>query len=301
MTKKRTLICIHVMPSEIEMFERLMFQMKKALSYLDEKDDVTLKVTLNLNPELTDWQNSELKQGYFVSRFGILFNDIKNVNQIILDTSCWGTTQQKRESIKLDYDQFIFCDTDILFHEHMLKYQLNVSYQLEGMYVISPSLPKWWDDSWDYLCHSEFKDKPYGTAMDNKDVMFGALTQQIKQINARQIPTIKFGCGMHTLYSKSFWELVGIPESFGGYGPEDTYGMEAGKVALKLGYDIKQFVLDGLYITEDYVNRTPSFIDKIKPIDKKKEFYDAANALGRQEVTAFATKLIQKNNPNPQI
>jgi hypothetical protein len=49
------------------------------------------------------------------------------------------------------------------------------------------------------------------------------------------------------------------------------------------------------------VNRTPSFIDKIKPIDKKKEFYDAANALGRQEVTAFATKLIQKNNPNPQI
>ena len=104
---------------------------------------------------------------------------------------------------------------------------------------------------------------------------------------------------MHTLYSKSFWELVGIPESFGGYGPEDTYGMEAGKVALKLGYDIKQFVLDGVYITEDYVNRTPSFSDKIKPIDRKKEFYDKANALGRQEVTALATKLLQKNNPNP--
>lgn len=298
MAKKRTLICIHVMPSELEMFERLIIQFHKSLSYLDKDDDVTLKVTLNLNPELTNWQDSEYKQGYFVSRFGILFNGLKNINEVILDTSCWGTTQQKRESIELDYDQFIFCDTDILFHEHMLKYQLNVSYQLDGMYIVSPSLPKWWDNSWDLLCHSDFKDKPYGTAMDDKDVMFGALNQKITQINAKQLPILKFGCGMHTLYSKSFWQLVGIPESFGGYGPEDTYGMEAGKVALKLGYDIKQFVLDGVYITEDYINRTPSFVDKIKPIDKKKEFYDKANALGRQEVTSFATKLLQKKNPN---
>ncbi len=298
MAKKRTLICIHVMPSELEMFERLMIRFHKSLSYLNADDDVTLKVTLNLNSELTDWENSEYKQAYFVARFGILFNGLKNINEIILDTSCWGTTQQKRESIKLDYDQFIFCDTDILFHEHMLKYQLNTSYQLDGLYIISPSLPKWWDNTWDLLCHSDFIDKPYGTAMDDKDVMMGALTQNIKIVNARQTPTIKFGCGMHTLYSKSFWELVEIPESFGGYGPEDTYGMEAGKVAQKLGYDIKQFVLDGVYITEDYIDRVPSFIDKIKPIDKKKEFYDKAFAIGGDEVKKFATKLIKKNNPN---
>jgi len=296
--KKRTLICIHVMPSEMEMFERLMNQFHKSFSYLDENDDVTLKVTLNLNPQLTDWNNSEIKQSYFAARFAVLFNGLKNINEVILDTSCWGTTQQKRESLKLDYDQFIFCDTDILFHEHMLKYQLNVSYQLDGIYLISPSLPKWWDDSWEYLCHSDYKDYPYGTAMDNKEVMMGTYTQEIKGINAREIPTIKFGCGMHTLYSKSFWDLVGIPESFGGYGPEDTYGMEAGKVAVKLGYDIKQFVLDGVYITEDYVNRIPQFADKIKTIDKKKEFYDKANALGREEVTAFARKIIE-NQSNP--
>ena len=36
--KKRTLICIHVMPTEIEMFERLMIQMRKALQYLDSND-----------------------------------------------------------------------------------------------------------------------------------------------------------------------------------------------------------------------------------------------------------------------
>ncbi len=297
MTKKKTLICIHVMPSELEMFSRLMVNMHKAVSYLDENDDVTLKVTLNLNPELTDWNNSEYKQDYFVSRFALLFNGIKNINEVILDTSCWGTTQQKREVIKLNYDQFIFCDTDILFHEHMLKYQLNVSYQLDGMYIVSPSLPKWWDASWDILCHSDYMDKEYGYAT-TKDAMNNADSQIIERVNAKQIPTLKFGCGMHTLYSKSFWNFVGIPEEFGGYGPEDTYGMEAGKVAIKLGYDIKQFVMDGVYITEDYQNRTPSFSDKIKSIDKKKEFYDSASAKGQELIVAFAKKLIEKNIPN---
>ena len=293
--KKRTLICIHVMPSELEMFERLMGQMHKAFHYLNENDDVTLKVTLNLNPQLTDWKNSELKNGHFISRFGILFNGIKNINEIILDTSCWGTTQQKRESCKLDYDQFIFCDTDILFHEHMLRYQLDASYQMEGTYIISPSLAKWWDSSWDELCHSDYKDKEFGYAT-TKPAIDNTYTQEIKQINARQIQKIKFGCGMHTLYSKSFWELVTIPESFGGYGPEDTYGMWASGIAIKLGYDIKQIVLDGVYITEDYINRTPSFDGRIKPIDRKKEFYDKANLLGQEEVTKFAKRLIEKQS-----
>jgi len=296
MAKKRTLICIHVMPSEMEMFERLMIQFHKALSYLNQDDDVTLKVTLNLNPELTDWENSEYKQAYFVSRFGILFNGLKNINEIILDTSCWGTTQQKRDSIKLDYDQFIFCDTDILFHEYQLRYQLDVSYQLDGMYIVSPSLAKWWDASWDVLCHSEYRDAIYGYALDKK-MIEGAYTQKVGKMVANRIPTIKFGCGMHTLYSKSFWELVGIPDEFGGYGPEDTYGMECAKVANKLGYDIKQFVMDGIYITEDYQNRIPTFADKIKPIDKKKEFYDKAFSIGMNKVRDFAKKIIENNNP----
>jgi len=279
------------------MFERLMFKFHKAFSYLDENDDVTLKATLNLNPKLTDWDNSEFKQAYFVARFGVLFNGIKNINEVILDESCWGTTQQKRESYKLDYDQFIFCDTDILFHEHMLKYQLNISYQLDGMYIVSPSLPKWWDASWDILCHSDYMQKEFGYAT-TEDAMKNAEIQIIEKVNAKELPTLKFGCGMHTLYSKSFWEFVSIPESFGGYGPEDTYGMEAGKVAIKLGYPIRQFVMDGVYITEDYVNRTPQFADKIKPIDKKKEFYDKAFQLGQQEIMVFAKELIKKQS-NP--
>jgi hypothetical protein len=295
--KKTTLVVVHCMPSEIEMFERFMKQYRKALQYLDETDDVTMKATLNLNPELTDWENSELKQEYFIAKFSVLFNGIKNINEVVTDNSLWGTTQQKRESINLNYDQFIFVDTDIVLHEHTLKYQLNTSYHLNDIYIISPSLAKWWDDSWSELTHKDYVDKHMGYGTTPPAIQ-NVHTQEITTINARQIQNIKFGCGMHTLYSKSFWQLVGIPESFGGYGPEDTYGMAAATLAIKLGIDIKQFVMDGVYIAEDYMDRTPSFEGKIKPIDRKKEFYDKAHELGQDEVRKFAAKLIENQSNN---
>jgi hypothetical protein len=74
--------------------------------------------------------------------------------------------------------------------------------------------------------------------------------------------------------------------------------MAAATIANKLGADIRQFVLDGVYITEDYHNRVPSYLDKIKPIDKKKEFYDAAHLLGKDEVTKFAMKLMENQSNN---
>jgi hypothetical protein len=295
--KKKTLICTHVMPSELEMFERLIAKFRVSLQFLDSDDDVTFKATLNLNPELTDWESSTYKQDYFITKFALIFNGIKNINEIILDTSCWGTTQQKRDSIKLDYDQFIFCDTDIVFHPHFLKHQLNTSYKMDGIYIVSPSLAKWWDTTWDIICHSDYLNKPTGYA-HSKEAIDGAWNQEIKQIEIKRIPSLKFGCGMHTLYSKSFWELVGIPESFGGYGPEDTYGMAAGELAIRVGYDVKQYLMDGIYITEDTINRTPSFDGKIVPIDKKREFYKKAEDSGRQALIDFTQKLI-KNQSNP--
>ena len=291
---KKTLVCIHIMPSEIEMFQKFMIQYRKALMYCTDYD-VYLKATLNLNPKLTDWDNSELKQDYFIKIFNEQFQykDINQINEIVLDDSMWGTTQQKRESIKIDYfDQFIFVDTDIAMHEHQLIYQLQAAEQLDGMYILSPSLPKWWDVSWDGLVMESMKN----AEAFSEETMLGAFTQTSTSMQLKKLPYIKFGCGMHTLYSKSFWQFVGIPESFGGYGPEDTYGMTAGRIAIEAGYDVKQYVLDGLYITEDYVNRVPSFDGKIKTIDRKTEFYKNAESIGRAELMAFIERLKQKSN-----
>ena len=90
---KSTLVCIHVMPREIELFENFMAQYKRALLYLEDTDNVIIKASLNLNPELTDWENSDLKPEYFISIFEGLFEDVPNINEIILDNSLMGTTQ----------------------------------------------------------------------------------------------------------------------------------------------------------------------------------------------------------------
>jgi hypothetical protein len=96
---------------------------------------------------------------------------------------------------------------------------------------------------------------------------------------------------MHTLYSKEFWNLIGIPESFGGYGPEDTFGMYSATLALQHGYDIKQYILKGIYTTEDYIDRVPSFDSKIKVFDRKQEFRSKAELIFQTELLKFQQTL----------
>ena len=267
---KKTLVCVHIMPLEIEMFERFMEQYKRSILYLDDKDDVTLKATLNLNPELIDWSSSELTPDFFIQKFNGLLEDINSIKEVVSDNSLMGTTQQKRESIKLDYDQFIFVDADIAFPEQLLKYQLEASYLLEGKFVLIPNITKLWDHTWDILVHDNFKSEPYGYYKNHSPKL--TINQEIEQVGVTTLPIIKFGCGMHTLYTKEFWDFIGIPESFGGYGPEDTFGMFAATKAIEKGYPIKQYLLDGVYITEDYLNRVPTFAGKVKVFDRKQEF-----------------------------
>ncbi len=286
---KSTLICVHVMPLELELFERFMDRYKKALQYLDDNDNVIIKATLNLNPLLTNWDESELKQDYFIDKFNQLFDGIPNINEIILDEKLMGTTQQKRECIQLNYDQFIFVDADIVFPEQLLKYQLNASYFLEGKYVLIPNIIKLGDPSWDVIVHDDFINDPFNQQHSHPPEE--TINQTINDVHLQQTNVFKFGCGMHTLYSKEFWDLMGIPESFGGYGPEDTFGMYSATLAFKQGYDIKQYVLKGIYTTEDYIDRVPSFHSKIKIFDMKQEFRDKATEAFPIELKKFQDKI----------
>lgn len=286
---KSTLVCIHVMPNEIEMFEQFITQYRKALLYLDENDNVTIKASLNLNPLLINWKDSELKQDYFINIFNKLFDGIPNINEIILDESLMGTTQQKKESIKLNYDQFIFVDTDIAFSEVLLKYQLEGSYHLNGKYILIPQLVKLWDNTWDVLVHNDYLHKEYGYFNYHDPEL--TYKQPIGEISIEQTPIIKFGCGMHTLYSKEFWDLVEIPESFGGYGSEDAYAMFASNIAIQKGIPINQYTLKGLYISENIINRKSSFEGKIKNIFSKENSKDKSWQLMNNELLKFKNKI----------
>jgi hypothetical protein len=295
---RRTLVVTHVMPLELEMFERFIAYYKEGFKYLDPNvDDVTMYVTLNLNPKLTDWDNSELKPQWFIDKFTKSMEGIRSYLQIVVDDSMWGTTQQKREVIRLDYDQFIFVDPDISVHEQQLKMQLMAAEQLSGHFIISPNIPRWWDDSWDSIVHPDFKDAELGQ-FRNKETFTNCFTQTPKEVSLQSLPVFKFGCGMHTLYSKQFWDTVGIPEEFGGYGSEDTYAMFASFVCRKFGIDVVQYVLNGLYITEDKdeEHREPSYKSKIKVFDLKHDGKDYSNKIMKEVIQKFADSLLNKQS-----
>jgi len=289
---KRTLIVTHVMPLELEMFERFITYYKEGFKYLDDNDDVTMYVTLNLNPELTDWENSELKPQWFIDKFTKSMEGIRSYLQIVVDNSLWGTTQQKREVIKLDYDQFIFVDPDISIHEQQLKMQLMASEQVSGKYVISPNIPRWWDSSWDPLVHPNFRNEEM-QQFRTKECWNNTFTQKPTEVTLGELSVFKFGCGMHTLYSKEFWDKIGIPEEFGGYGSEDTFAMFASGIAKNVGVDISQYVLNGLYITEDKdeEHREPSYKDKIKVFDLKHDGKKYSNDIMREVLQKFSESL----------
>lgn len=289
---KRTLVVTHVMPLELEMFERFITYYKEGFKYLDDNDDVTMYVTLNLNPKLTDWENSELKPQWFIDKFTKAMEGVRSYLQIVVDDSLWGTTQQKREVIKLDYDQFIFVDPDISIHKQQLKMQLLAADQLSGHFVISPNIPRWWDGSWDVLVHPDFKHKEL-QQFRTKETWNNTFTQNPTEVGLKLINQFKFGCGMHTLYSKEFWNTIGIPKEFGGYGSEDTFAMLASGIARNFGIDVKQYVLDGLYITEDKdeSHREPSYKDKLKVFDLKHDGKKYSNEIMGDVLQNFSKNL----------
>jgi hypothetical protein len=156
-----------------------------------------------------------------------------------------------------------------------------------------------WDNSWDLAVHNNFINKEY-----NYHLIHGVeltYNQEINEISLEQLGVFKFGCGMHTLYSKEFWDLIGIPESFGGYGSEDTFAMCASGYAVKAGIDIKQYLLKGAYISENMANRKSNFEGKVKSIANKENARELSYKQFPDELKKFLTKINNENISNNNI
>jgi len=66
---------------------------------------------------------------------------------------------------------------------------------------------------------------------------------------------------------------VGIPESFGHYGYEDTFIMIACEKLVREGEDIQQFKIKNLVVCENYKYRNNShYINNISVYDRREEF-----------------------------
>ena len=306
---KRTQIVTHVMPTEIDEYSEIIDRLTVASQYLENKDWISIYASLNISSDLIRWDESELKPEFFIDKFNQIKERCSWANEIIFeiidDNSILGTTAQKRKAIKGNYDQFIFLDCDIAFHPMTLKYMLIGSEKInENYYYITPQTVKLWDYTWDIITNEKFINKEYGYEKTHNPVetvnqeignIFVESTDELNKNSGHMIrhkasdqyfnlKAFKFACGWFTLYSKQILNLIGIPDWLGHYGPEDTNMMFMSEFYKMEQWPISQYVLNGLYISENYVSRDTKYNSKIKLNNLKDKFRQEAESVFAQEL-----------------
>jgi FkbM family methyltransferase len=287
---KTTKIVMHILPTEIDDLEKSLVTLQQSSTYLEPKDIVDLHISLNVSDKLTNWETSIVKKEHFIFKFNEFKSLCKWANSINFElledeNNIFGTTGQKRHAIKENYDQFIFLDPDIAFHPVTLKYILDTGYQLDGNYIITPQTVRISDESWDIIVNDKFMDKPF----DYWKIHDSSTTyvQNIENVTVRIADVFKIGCGWFTLYSKNIMDMIGIPEFLGHYGSEDTFIMYASALLKNRKININQYILDGIYVNQKYIDKSTAYNDYIVSNNFKNIFYDAANVQLHDKLKEF--------------
>jgi hypothetical protein len=281
----KIVISIFSLPYEIDELENTLNQLRKASYYLSGNNQWELDVTLGLSDTLVDWKNSRIPKEYFSDRFSVLAKTIDwcKGNFYISSDDVNGCVSQRRKSQLQhnDADYFIWLDTDIVFEERTLSYIENTMEAIKNITpysVITPEIVKVWDTTWDCLVNENFLDKPLDYQKTNdpyKDSgIKGDVTIESVRNNFQNQPRFKFAGGWMTCLSGELVRRIGVPDSFGHYGYEDTFIMWASEKLIQTQQlDIQQFKLKNLVVCENYKYRDNSFYKSYLSVNDKREEY----------------------------
>jgi hypothetical protein len=140
-----------------------------------------------------------------------------------------------------------------------------------------------WDNSWDIIVNEQYKND--GISFQNRDPYKYA--QCLGDVNIKSIDGFKFGGGWATLISTPLLKHIGVPESLGHYGLEDTYIMICSQIMKQKGINITQFVLENEIIVEDHLFRYNPYKNYLSIIDKREEFKQIAHSNFQNEIDKF--------------
>lgn len=288
-----TQIVIHLLPQEIDWFEWQIKQLKQGSYYLEQDDNVIIDVTLNLN--LVDWEKSKLPKQLFVNKFFQIEKlcDWCETHFIIdEENKCLGCDDKRRESIRSSQaDNILYLDSDIIFKPELLKYMMDSSKIIPNeYYLVSPQTIKLWDNSWDCLVHQDYLDLPPSQEYQNTDP-YSVILNQSQDILIKPINQFKFGGGWFNLLSTKLLKLTDIPDSFGPYGVDDLYVMLCCDVMKQKGYDVQQYVLNGVVVAENLKYRWNPYNDLLFLISKQNEFRTRAEKNLPIEIQKFTNTL----------
>jgi hypothetical protein len=292
----RIVISIFCLPYEIDELENTLNQLKRASYYLSGKNEWVVDVTLSLSNDLINWNKSSIPKSYFEDKLLKLSAQTdwcaKNFQT---STEVNGCVSQRRFSLNknTDADYFIWLDTDIVFEERTLSYIENTMAAIKNVTpysVITPEIVKVWDTTWDCLVNEEFLDKPLDYQKTNdpyKDSgIKGDVTVESVRNNFQNQPRFKFAGGWMTCLSGDLVRRIGVPESFGHYGYEDTFIMWASeKLIQSEQLDIQQFKLKNLVVCENYKYRSNyHYLNNLSAYDKREEYRKIAESNFKEEL-----------------
>lgn len=297
------LISIFSMPQEIDDLHLTLYNLKRNISMLPHDVEMDLDLTFCMSGELTDWENTKLPQEYFLSKFHALtplwdWSKSPRIH-IEFDKGILGCVSQRRWSLERakEYDYTIWLDTDVFFKDTTLLY-MDAGFRAikdsnTTRFILTPQFVKQWDNTWDSIVHPEYLNHKIDYELE-ADIFEDTLIEY-GDVSVKPINDFKFAGGWFTLLSKELLELTGVPESFGHYGMEDTFIVEASKFLTKVNHPMKptQFVLCNHLVGETYVHRCNQHMkDMVTSTNRKEEFRAVATENFAKEMQSFSQRML---------
>ncbi len=289
-------ISIFAMPQELEDLALTLNMLKRNSVYITNNNELKVEITMCLSDELTDWDKSILPKQYIQERTIELCTKLlgwcKYELKIETESDILGCVSQRRFTLKNNpnADFYIWLDCDFFFKDITLYYILSAFEMIKDSgrkhFVITPQFVKQWDPTWDIIVNKNFMNKPYDYELIS-DVYVDTLPD-LEPVNVEQLNGMKFAGGWFTLLSGDLVRDIGIPDSLGHYGLEDTFIIECSNIMNSKGGNVSQFILENLIIAESYTQRPNETIKKyISSKNRKQEFTNIANQNFQTEIKKF--------------
>lgn len=299
---KKGLVSIFAMPQEIDDLHITLHCLKRNIALLPRDVKMDIDITFCLSDELTDWEKSKLPQEYFVDKFQTLLPLMdwseNPRGRVELGSEILGCVSQRRWSLDRvdEYDFTLWLDTDMFFEDRTLVW-LYAGYEaaLEANTpncIITPQFVRQWDETWDMLVNEQYRSKPlmYHESCD----IYDDTLKDHGEISLSSLPSFKFAGGWCTFLSNSLLKLTGIPLSFGHYGLEDTFVVEACKLLSSAGHSSnpKQYMVVNHLVGEQYKHRCNNHMKKyVHSRNRKEEFRAVAHENFNKELFQFRERM----------
>lgn len=246
-------IMFHIMPWDIDYALLTFDKLKQSSYFVNNEDKIYVDSFLNLSHDIIDWNNSNFPKEYFIKKYQVLDDLIKNVfihKPFIYDEEgIYGHLDSQKSIVEPHIDYYIGICPDVDFQEHLLYYLIESAKQIKDEYfVLTPQIFKSWDSSWDVLVNNKFMNIPYEKCID---IDIHEIRHQCSDLD---VPLLKLSsvfkfAGWFDLYNKNFYEkLIPTLDEWKGYGPWDLYAMNVCNIAKSKGINVEQYILENQVI-----------------------------------------------------